>query len=276
MTLVVLNPNAHGGQARARWQRVAHLVEGAVTEADCRGAVARGCRSFIAAGGDGTVNAVLNAIVECKGGRPLEEFTLGAVGLGSSNDFHKPFQRVVGGIPLRIDAAGGALRDVGIVRWGDHARCFLLGVSFGTAARGNALFNRNDGWLKRHWTGGAIAYAALRAIAEHRNVEAKEQEAFASLSVMKSQYLSGSFRFDTPVAPDDGLFAVNICGAMGRLGLLRVLYNLQHGRFAGATRRAASVTIETEAPIPAEIDGEIVEGSRFEITLLPERIRVCG
>jgi diacylglycerol kinase family enzyme len=118
----------------------------------------------------------------------------------------------------------------------------------------------------------------LRAIAGHRNVRAATG-AFASLSVMKTQFLSGSFRFDTPVEPADGLFAVNVCGPLGRLGLLRVLWNLQRGRFRGvpgcSARRAPAVIVETGAPIPAEIDGEIVQSRRFEISILPERIRVC-
>src|SRR5437016_2873987 len=94
MTLVVLNPNAHGGRARQLWHRITRPAGWTVVDRDYSGAVSsavhNGERSFVAAGGDGTVNALLNAIVACENRPPLEEFTLGAVGLGSSNDFHKP------------------------------------------------------------------------------------------------------------------------------------------------------------------------------------------
>ena len=96
---------------------------------------------------------------------------------------------------------------------------------------------------------------------------------------MKTPYLSGSFRFDAPVEPADGLFAINVCAATGRIGLLRILANLTRGRFVGVpgctTRRAASFALETDAAVPAEVDGEIIEGRRFEISTLPERLRVC-
>jgi diacylglycerol kinase family enzyme len=297
MTPVILNPNAHGGRAVELWNRVARYVPGSVmadgAPAAIAQAIALGERIFIAAGGDGTVNALLNAIVDAKGALPLDAFTLGAVGLGSSNDFHKPFARVENGIPLKVDDARTTLRDVGLIRSENGARYFLIGASFGAAATGNALFNAGTGltgWLKPRWTGGAIACAALRAIAGHRNMHPAEKAgrearptglpAFASLSVMKSQYLSGSFRFDGPVAAGDGLFAVNLCGATGRLGLVRVLYNLRRGRFSGTAGctswRAPAVNFETAFPIAAEVDGEIMEGRRFELSILPERIRVCG
>ena len=287
MTLVILNPNAHGGRAVELWNRVVRYVPGAVmadgAPAAIAHAIALGERTFIAAGGDGTVNALLNAMVEAKGTLPLGAFTLGAVGLGSSNDFHKPFARVENGIPLKVDDARTTPRDVGLIRSENGARYFLIGASFGAAAAGNALFNAGTGltgWLKPRWTGGAIACAALRAIAGHRNMHPAGLPAFASLSVMKSQYLSASFHFDAPVAAGDGLFAVNLCGATGRLGLVRVLYNLRRGRFSGtagcASWRAPAVSFETAFPIAAEVDGEIMEGRRFELSILPERIRVCG
>jgi diacylglycerol kinase family enzyme len=287
MTLVLLNRRAHGGRASERWRRVADRVDGEVAEGDCGTAVAeaiaRGVRSFIAAGGDGTVNAVLNSIVASKSEAPLEEFTLGAVGLGSSNDFHKPYRRVEGGIPLHVDQEEAQLRDIGVLRTGSTMRYFLIGASFGTAAYGNYLFDRGAGvlgWLKPRWTGGAIAWAALSAIAGHRNVHAEGVPPFASLSVMKSRHLSGSLSFDSAAGMDDGQFAVHICDATSRRKLLRVLWNLQRGRFSGTpgcrSWVSSKVELGTEAPIPCEVDGEIVEGQRFEIAILPERIRVCS
>jgi diacylglycerol kinase family enzyme len=50
----------------------------------------RGETDFVAAGGDGTVNAVVSALVENASPDALRRIRLGAVGLGSSNDFHKP------------------------------------------------------------------------------------------------------------------------------------------------------------------------------------------
>src|ERR1035437_1805055 len=142
MTPVILNPNAHGGRAVELWNRVARCVPGSVmadgAPAAIAHAIALGERIFIAAGGDGTVNALLNAIVEAKGALPLDAFTLGAVGLGSSKDFPKPFARVENGIPLKVDDARTTPRDVGLIRSENGARYFLIGASFGAAAAGRS------------------------------------------------------------------------------------------------------------------------------------------
>ena len=89
---------ARGGSRRsARTRRVAcstrrsssaePMAPGSATS---RAALARGTRVFIAAGGDGTAHALLNALVDAPGRPPLDALALGAVGLGSSNDLHKP------------------------------------------------------------------------------------------------------------------------------------------------------------------------------------------
>jgi diacylglycerol kinase family enzyme len=303
-SLVALNPASRHGAGAERWRRVCQAVaerfDAEVVETDEQShwsaqvgaALDSGVRNFIAAGGDGTVNALLNALAGAKRSVPLREVTLGAVGLGSSNDFHKPFAEIVQGIPVRLGAA--AARDVGRARYLDDAgvereRLFLVSASIGITATANAFFNGGD-WLlrclKARWVGGAIAYAALRTIALCQGVHATLRTAgaelstdFANLSVMKSPYLSGSFKYDTPVDPASGLFAINLCEDLGRLGLLRTLFHLARGRFLGraGTRHAMLPELEIvpTRTIDLELDGEVVRARRVRFDLLPAGIRVC-
>ena len=120
-SLILLNEAAAGDTGAARWRHVCDarpalaLSDVVRLEADgeWRGAIARGLargtRRFIAAGGDGTVNALLNALLGARGDLPLAELELGAIGLGSSNDFHKPKREVWRGVPVR-GAGAAALR----------------------------------------------------------------------------------------------------------------------------------------------------------------------
>lgn len=300
--LVLLNPAARHGRARRLWDRVRREVEGRFESSvvpihpgeawkrDVRGSLRSGTRVFLAAGGDGTVHALAGAVVEGRENVPLGDIRLGAVGLGSSNDFHKPFKRLSSGIPLRLDADRAAPRDLGRVRWIDgagHEResVLVVSASAGVVAEGNALFNSCR--LGRRFPSLAIGISALSAIARHRasrfflhHDENHEEIELSSLSVLKTQWLSGSLRYDLPVAADDGLFGVALCEAMGSRRLLGTLIGLACGRFLGrpGTRafRTAALELDADVPFLLEIDGEVGPARHATFDLFPERLLACA
>jgi diacylglycerol kinase (ATP) len=296
--LVLLNPNARRGRGRSRYAAVkAHIddaFEARVVETESTGndgpiraALDDGIRTFIAAGGDGTVNAVIDALVRLRGAITLDELTLGAVGLGSSNDAHKPLKLQIAGIPMRIDARHAVPRDVGIARWDGGERAFLVSASVGVTAAANARFNHEDSvlrLLKRCWVDGAIMWAALRTIASWRNLsatllvhETSSTVALTHLGVAKTPWLAGGLHYDTPV--EAGRFLVNLCEGMSRLRTIRTLAALARGRFVGlpGTRSwsAPRASVVLDEPCDLELDGEIFRASRVSFELLPERIRLC-
>jgi diacylglycerol kinase (ATP) len=289
--LVLLNPNARRAQGRARYASVKANIDAVfdtrVVETEpsgndgpIRAALDDGIRTFIAAGGDGTVNAVIDALVRLRGAIALDELTLGAVGLGSSNDAHKPVKLQIAGIPMRIDARQAVPRDVGIARWDGGERAFLASASVGVTAAANVLRV-----LKRWWVDGAIMWAAVRTIATWRNLsatllvhETSSTISLTHLGVAKTPWLAGGLHYDTPVEP--GRFAVNLCEGMTRLRTIRTLAALTRGRFVGlpGTRSwsAARASVVLDEPGDLELDGEIFRASRVSFELLPERIRLCG
>jgi diacylglycerol kinase family enzyme len=258
-------------------------------KAEVAAALARGVGTFVAAGGDGTVHALLEALVELHA-RPLEELTFGVAALGSSNDFVKPLRRGDGPVPLRLDAARAAPRDLVLVRLvapSGERRTSLLAVSAsaGVVAEGNALFGAER--RPRHRTGIAIARAALGAIRRHRDFTARlehdgteEVVRLSSLSVLKSRWLSGALRYDLPVAPDDGLLGVAACVAMGRLRLLATVAGLLLGRFRDRpgtkSFQTTALRLRADAPFLLEVDGEVEPVVEASFDLLAWRIRVCG
>ena len=301
--LVLLNPAARHGRGGGLWQRVRREVEErfdvSIVQTDVedrwRGEVDRALRSgvriFVAAGGDGTVHALAEALVERHGELPLGDIRLGAVGLGSSNDYHKPFRTILSGIPIRLDAERARPRDLGRVRWIDgdgreKTNVLVVSSSAGVVAEGNALFSRCR--LGRHLPVlFAIGVAALRAIARHRPIRTRlvhdgtsESVELSSLSILKTPWLSGSLRYDVPVALDDGLFGVGLCEGMGRRRLLATLAALARGRFAGRPHtcafQTASLTLEADTPFLLEIDGEVTPALRASFDLLPDRMLACA
>src|SRR2546423_6742736 len=108
-TFVILNPAAGSGKdAEALVERIGSLPDvevrltgkaGAATQFR-RTALAKGCEMIVAAGGDGTLNEVVNGLREDASG-----IVVGLVPLGTGNDFARTL-----GLPTNIDEAIGLLR----------------------------------------------------------------------------------------------------------------------------------------------------------------------
>ena len=164
---------------------------------------------IVAAGGDGTVNGVLNAILT------NGAVALGAIGLGSSNDFHKPFapEKCVDGVPVRVDPRTRCARDVGkatLIEPGGATRIryFVLNASVGVVAQGNAFFNTPDRTvraLKKTSVELAIAYAALVSISRFTPIElhvSLDDRPFrpmrlTAMGILKRIHFAGGMRYDT-------------------------------------------------------------------------------
>lgn len=302
---VLLNPRSGGGRARDRWRIAAPRVEASVRpriveldpsgvwEREVADAAAEGHRHFIAAGGDGTVNALVDALARLRSEHALDAFTLGAVGLGSSNDLHKPGHERVAGIPVRLGPRS-APRDICRARFhlldGEpQERHFVVSASLGLAARANAFFSGGDAvqrCLRACWTGGAILHATARTVVHHRNLPARIRSegrdmtelAITNLSVSKTPWVSGGFRYDTPADPADGLLSVNLCDGLDRVGTVRVLLDLSRGRFAGGAGRrhwrTPALEVSLQTPAELELDGEVFQAREVAFDVLRERVQL--
>ncbi|UCF18630.1 MAG: hypothetical protein JSU87_11855 [Gemmatimonadota bacterium] len=308
--IVILNPAAGGGRARERWDkmesRVRQLVgpldvvtlEGGATVDHLVGAaLRRGERHFIAAGGDGTVNLVVSALLRQAPRGVLENLRLGAVGLGSSNDFHKPLsmERQIEDVPIKLDFRVIVRHDVCMLTYRDetgglHSRRWVINASVGTTAEANHFFNHPNGMLrlmKRHLPSCAMAYAALRTIVSYkaRKMIITLDEAdtvytrVKNLGIVKNPHFTGSLSYDSPYEPGGGHFYVHLLRRVSTLRLLLTLLGLLRGKFNGrkGTRswRATRVRIESEEPFAVEGDGEVVMARRAYFSIVPNLLQVC-
>jgi len=307
VVVVFLNRRASYGRGGAAWDRVRPELERrtgplevveigsdeGVREA-VREAAGRGERAFIAAGGDGTVHTLANALVDLGEGADV---TLGAVGLGSSNDFHKPFDRgaFVCGVPVRVDCGRAEPRDVIRVVYEEESgrtatRCAVINASIGVAAEANAGFNEPTPFVRcvrRLSVDAAIVASVLRTLATYRDVACRiavdgaDQGAHSvsSLGIVKNPHFAGAFCYDEPVEPDDGLLGVHLCERLTRFQVLATLAALSRRRFSGRPKtrswKGSRVSVDGERAFALEMDGEVVLARRAEFTALRKRLRCC-
>jgi diacylglycerol kinase family enzyme len=304
--LVLLNPACNYGTGRRRWDRVRaglrerlgdfDLVEfgpaDSVSDLTAR-ALDSGVRFLVAAGGDGTVNVILNALFGLK---RAAEVTLGAIGLGSSNDFHKPWRKdgLIAGCPARVDLSSARPVDVIRIDYADGGtsmtRYCLLNASIGVTAEANAFFNSRSyaiRALQRVSVDAAVTAAAVRTMLGFRNINchigvddaAAFELAVSNLSAIKRPNVAGSLCYDTPVALDDGRMAVNVAFGLSFFGRIAAFAALSRGRFSGrpgtVTCYGTRVEVSSGSSFAMEFDGEVVQTSRAVFTLVPKGIEVC-
>jgi diacylglycerol kinase family enzyme len=308
--LIIVNRHAHGGAGLDRWQTIAPIVRqrwphecvitdtAAAARQTIHEAAERGTAVIVAAGGDGCLNLLLNTIMDPATDRPRWPVCLGAIGLGSSNDFHKPREPEcdIQGIPVKLDPTLGGLVDVGRVDWIDpegasHTAYFLLNSSIGAVAKGNHDFNQARGilaWLKRVNTDLAIHWGSLVAIGRFANVPATLEidgkpvpiAAISNLGVVKRVHFAGSMRYDTPVTLDDGRFDVNLLAGLSRTAFVKAILAISSGRFLGTPGashwRAEHVRLIPQEPTVLEFDGEVHPIREVQWRVIPAAVRVCG
>lgn len=305
---VLVNLAANNGRAARRWESIAAEVALRLPpdtqvisfrpptdiKPILNGLLQEGVQGFVSAGGDGSANILLNLLMR-QTGEDARQLTLGGIGLGSSNDFIKPKQHFLQGLPTRLEFQNAGLVDVGKAEFRDgngnwQIQYFIANASLGVTAEANWFFNHGDWFVqfaKDRWTDLAIVYAALRTILRFENFKATltfEQEILetklSNLAILKSPYVSGSFHFDDPVQRDDGFLGLNACLDMKKTELLGVLAGLAKGRFRGRPKTLSiakkDLSVQTQTPVALEMDGEIYQTTEVRFSVIPKAIRLMG
>ena len=243
----------------------------------------------VAAGGDGTLNEVINGLM--RGSSSDQRPALSVIPIGRGNDFCFGVDIPVDIAAVCLLLAGGEYRriDIGLVKGGDYpeGRYFGNGVGIG--------FDAMVGFeaLKLKKLGGFPSYivAALKTILLYyqapmvkieMNGNSHSQPALM-VSIMNGRRLGGGFMMAPEGRMDDGLFDLVIAGQVSRPGILALLPRFMMGTQAGhpavtTDRMNRIIVTAMEGALPAHADGETLStaGQQLEITILPLALRVIG
>lgn len=287
-TWVIVNPNAGSvGEAASLEETLGRLPGTSVkltrqagdAERLAREALEQGVERVVAAGGDGTLNEVVNGL-SADFGRAC----LGLLPLGTGNDFARTI-----GVPNDLEGALAVLKegrertlDVARAAIDGQRRCFLNMSAGGFSGE----VSERAGDAKDRW--GPLAYmrAAIGALPELKGfltritlngAETLDLETY-NIVVSNGRYVASGI----PVAPqavlDDGLLDVMIAPATTIPQLAVLVPTVLLGRHTDSDllifRKATRVEIRCDPPMAFNVDGELLgEGTaRFEV--IPRALRM--
>jgi diacylglycerol kinase family enzyme len=102
----------------------------------------------------------------------------------------------------------------------------------------------------------------------------------SNINILKIPFVSGSFRYDQKILPDDGNLGLHICRDMNRVELLRILSQLENGKFSLGEKTISEVIKEfhlsSEQPLIFECDGETSLANNISISVVPKAINVLS
>ncbi|MFA7096087.1 MAG: lipid kinase YegS [Gammaproteobacteria bacterium] len=269
-------------QLRARGHRVtaALPLEPGEAVAMARDAVRQGADIVVAAGGDGTLNEVVNGVVEsgC-----LPHCAVAVVPYGTANDF-----AAMCGIdpdePARALALALENEPVAIDVGRMDDRLFINVASGGFGAQVTAETSPEAKQML-----GGFAYF-LKGLASVKNLTARPVEVEApgtwwqgpalALSVGNGRQAGGGFQVCPGALLDDGLLDVVIVPEVGTEKLLALARDLLRlGRDSGfeqvVTFRTPRLEVRAPRGLQFNLDGEPVRGERFRFEVLARLLPFC-
>jgi YegS/Rv2252/BmrU family lipid kinase len=234
-------------------------------------------------GGDGSVSEVANGIA----GRDGVE--LAVIPRGTGWDFARSF-----GIPHRLDRAigvalSGTARTADLGRatyraW-DGSEAETLFANVGSAGMSGAIAQRANDTTKA--LGGKVSYAwaTFAVFAKWQNSELRvtvDDESrvgrMHDVVVANGTTFGGGMRICPEAQPDDGLFDVLTIGDLTKRDLLLTLPKTYRGTHLPHPKaellRGAVVTVDAEAPLPVELDGEQPGTTPVRFEVVPHALRV--
>ncbi|MBL8675036.1 MAG: diacylglycerol kinase family lipid kinase [Rhodospirillales bacterium] len=302
-TKVIVNPMANKGSSARRWPERRSRLEAALGPLDvafttrpgeatalARAALAEGCRRFVAVGGDGTVNEVMNGLIHDD--RVAEGVVLCPIPAGTANELCRALGHLATPDGAVAAIASGRTRTIDLVR-ADFAgfdgapatRYGYLVASYGGAA---TISHRTSAspWLKKL---GRFAYFLMTPVVtigyRPRHVTVRVDDGAAEARVVFTGMIAntenggGGMRLAPGALCDDGVLDYVEMGDLGRAEvLLKVLPTLFDGGHVAhpkvSMRRGRVFDFACDVETLVDLDGETVGNLPLRLTVLPRALTV--
>ena len=273
-SVIIFNPKARSEKSRDLADVLREIApEAVLRETDSAGGARRlaaeaareGFRIVVAAGGDGTVNEVVNGLAGT-------EAALGVLPIGTMNVFSKEHDR-----PEKLDEAwavirAGNLREIDLLAANGTHFIQLAGVGL------DAQVVKETTWESKKNL-GPLSYLISAAQIAARTPPKLAVEAGGRISegsfvlIGNGRYYGAKITLFPKARVDDGLLDVLIFKNIGYLDIAKYLAGVLVGRHTGMDGveyfQVSEATVRSEGDVPVEVDGEL-SGA------LPVTFRVAG
>lgn len=287
--LVILNPKSRHGKAQGAFKRIfpglrerfgsgvqvcqtsgpGHATE--LVRSTLREDGDGGFRQILAAGGDGTINEVVNGYFE-DGEIIRQDIPLGVINLGTGGDFFRSINELNDDYDSAIDQNCFSKVDCGEVSQGpSHDKRYFINIS-SIGAGGEMLDNLKRSPLQS----GAVAYFVhtVRTLLRYqpkpvkieyvddRGEVRKMESDLINLFVCNGRFSGGGMKWAPSAELQNGLFELTLISGKRKLPLITHCPKIYAGRiaeFPGASQmRAREVTVRYRDSLSLEGDGEIL------------------
>jgi diacylglycerol kinase (ATP) len=296
---LIVNPVAANGAVGRNWKRVCDFLQAEGARFDAilteepghatrlaRQALDDGYRNIVAVGGDGTVNEVLNGLVE--EGTVDPEVTLGIIPCGTGADFSRT-------VDIPRDYAGACRHllcresrpiDLGritcLCEGREVERYFINVAGLGFDGETAELANRSPKVL-----GGTITYLAclFTSLVTYRNKNVELsfdgqhlRGRLNSVIVCNGRYLGGGMFVAPGASLDDGIFDVVILGNLNKLEFVVNVPRVYKGTHLTHPKvslfHAKEVHVEAQERMFLQAEGEVIGEAPATFQIIPRALKV--
>jgi YegS/Rv2252/BmrU family lipid kinase len=282
-TLIILNPAAHSERAQRKRAEVEALATDcsfcATTgtgdaELMTRRAVKEGFEKIVAAGGDGTVNEVVNGLAGTNA-------RLGVLPIGTMNVFATELGLPVNDLERCWNIIeSDSTRDVDLAKANQKFFVQLAGVGLDAQVvkETSLQLKRNFGPLSYLISAAQIAARQPPRLSIQSDETPVKEGSFVLIG--NGRLYGGPFPFFKHALMDDGLLDVIVFKSLGYLEIIKYLQDVV---FSDDIRvpeieyfQTRRIRIESGQSVPVELDGELVGNCPVEFTLQERALRVLA
>jgi len=280
--IVIINPAARSEKAKSLCRKIEQLSDAAfihITTAPgeareiAENAARSGCERIVAAGGDGTINEVVNGIAGTNA-------ALGLLPIGTMNVFATELGLPANNLRKCWDVIEhGHTRLVDLPRANEQNFVQLAGIGFDAQIVAATSFDSKKTFGPLSYVISATQIAAQKPPRLLLETESRKTEGSFVL-IGNGRFYGGPFTIFKEAKIDDGKLDVLVFKNLGYLDIVRYLQAIIFGTHTKLPDveyfQTRKVSVRSDDEVPVEVDGEVIGELPVTFRIAPRKLKVLA